>query len=51
MTIKAKAWDMAEHLKTQEDIAEYLTVALGNVARAQGMADIARETGLSRESL
>lgn len=63
MTITTKAWDAAEYLTTAEDIAEYLTAALeegdpkliahalGTIARARGMADVARRTGLSRESL
>jgi probable addiction module antidote protein len=60
---KTRTWDAAEYLKTDEDIAAYLdatleeedpallAAALGDVARAKGMTDIARETGLGRESL
>ncbi|HDR15088.1 MAG TPA: putative addiction module antidote protein [Desulfobacteraceae bacterium] len=60
---KTRPWDAAEHLETQEDMAAYLeaalkdgepalvTAALGDIARAKGMADIAKETGLGRESL
>ena len=60
---RTKTWDAAEHLKTDEDMAAYLeaaleesdpaliAAALGDIARAKGMADIARETGLGRESL
>jgi probable addiction module antidote protein len=60
---KTRLWDAAEHLETQEDMAAYLEAALedgdhalvaavlGDIARAKGMADIARETGLGRESL
>lgn len=56
-------WDAAEHLETKEDIAAYLEAALedgdsalvlaalGDIARSKGMAYIARETGLARESL
>lgn len=56
-------WDAAEHLETKEDIVAYLEVALegadpalvvaalGNIARSRGMTNIARETGLGRESL
>lgn len=56
-------FDMAEHLKTDEDIASYLTLvleegdpgeltrALGIVARARGMTEMARASGLSREAL
>jgi len=60
---RTKTWDAAEHLKTDEDMAAYLeaaleesdpaliAAALGDIARAKGMSDIARETGLGRESL
>jgi probable addiction module antidote protein len=63
MAVKTRPWDAAEHLDTPEDIAAYLgaaleegdpqliVAALGDVARARGMAELARETGLSRESL
>ncbi|MEW6115117.1 MAG: addiction module antidote protein [Thermodesulfobacteriota bacterium] len=56
-------WDAAEHLETEEDMAVYLeaalekgdpalvAAALGDIARAKGMAQIARKTGLGRESL
>lgn len=56
-------WDPAEHLKNDADMAAYLeaaleegdpavvAAALGDIARAKGMSDIARETGLGRESL
>ncbi|MBK9442792.1 MAG: putative addiction module antidote protein [Comamonadaceae bacterium] len=56
-------FDMVEHLKTDQDIANYLTVvledndpalltaALGDIARARGMSDIARASGLTREAL
>ncbi len=64
-TLKLRKWDSAEHLKTGEDIANYLDAcleeagddpafiakALGNIARAHGMSQLARETGLGRESL
>ena len=53
---------MAEYLETEEDIAYYLETtaeedvsllpaALGTVARARGMSELARSTGLSRETL
>ena len=60
---RTRVWDVAEHLETKEDMAAYLeaaledgdpalvAAALGDIARAKGMADIARETGLGRESL
>jgi probable addiction module antidote protein len=56
-------WDAAEHLKTEEDMAAYLeaaleeddpsliAAALGDIARAKGMSQIAKKTGLGRESL
>ena len=58
-------YDVAEHLRTREDMAAYLETsieeadgdaafvakALGDIARARGMAQVASETGLSRESL
>jgi probable addiction module antidote protein len=62
-TIQTYPWDAAEHLETQEDIAAYLeaaledgdpslvVAALGDIARSKGMTNIARETGLGRESL
>jgi probable addiction module antidote protein len=61
--IKTIPWDPADHLKTDEDIAEYLDVvfedgdpaliahALGDIARAKGVARIAKTAGLGRESL
>ena len=60
---KTRVWDVAEHLETKEDMAAYLeaaledggsalvAAALGDIARAKGMAYIARETGLGRESV
>ena len=60
---RTKKWDAADHLKTDEDMAAYLeaaleeddptlvAAALGDIARAKGMSQIARETGLGRESL
>jgi probable addiction module antidote protein len=61
--IETFPWDAAAHLETKEDIATYLEVALedgdsalivaalGDIARSKGMTQIARETGLGRESL
>jgi probable addiction module antidote protein len=64
MGIKTQPWDAAEFLTTDEAIAEYLTLslesndareiaqALGSVARARGgIAELARQTGLTREAL
>lgn len=60
---KTKKWDAADHLESVEDIAAYLeaaleegdaalfAAALGDVARAKGMTQVARATGLGRESL
>ncbi len=60
---KTKKYDAAEYLETEEDMAAYLQAAfedgdpalvihsLGNIARARGMSQIARDTGLRRESL
>lgn len=56
-------FDPSEHLHDEEDIAIYLTLileendpallaaALGDIARAKGMTEIARASGLSREAL
>ena len=63
--IKLRKWDSAEHLKTDEDMVHYLEAcleeagddaafiakALGTIARAKGMTQLANETGLGRESL
>lgn len=60
-----RPFDAAEYLKTDEDMALYLdamieesngdsrmiAVALGDIARAKGMTQIAKETGLARENL
>jgi probable addiction module antidote protein len=60
---KIKLYDAAEYVETEEDIAAYLQAAfedgdpalvihaLGNIARARGMSEIARQSGLGRESL
>jgi probable addiction module antidote protein len=62
---KTTRYDVAEHLRTPKEMAAYLEVclqeaggdaafvakALGDIARAKGMTQVARETGLSRESL
>lgn len=61
--IKSELYDSADYLDTPEAISAYLedvfetdnpaliAHALGTVARAKGMAEVARKTGLSRESL
>jgi probable addiction module antidote protein len=63
MAVKTTRFDSAEYLDSDEAIGAYLeealetedpaliTQALGTVARARGMSQIAKETGLSRESL
>lgn len=63
MAVKTKRWDPAEHLDSEEAIIAYvdaaledgdpalIAAALGDVARARGMSQIARDAGLSRESL
>lgn len=63
MTIETKAWDAADVLNTPADIAAYLDSyledgtpeellgALRTIARARGMAELARQTGVSREAL
>ena len=62
---RTSRYDVAEHLRTPEEMAAYLEAcieeangdaafiakALGNIARAKGMAQVARDAGLSRESL
>jgi probable addiction module antidote protein len=63
--IKLRKWDSAEYLKTDEDMVLYLEAcleeagddaafiakAIGTIARAKGMTQLAKETGLGRESL
>jgi probable addiction module antidote protein len=61
--IKLYLWDPAEHMHSEEDMIGYLNAvldeddhtvlmsAIGDVARAKGMTQVARETGLGRESL
>ena len=62
---KTRPFDVAEHLRTPEEMAAYLEAtldesggdaaaiasALGDIARARGMSQVARDAGLSRESL
>ncbi|MGD0481046.1 MAG: addiction module antidote protein [Terracidiphilus sp.] len=54
--IKTKPYDVAEFLTDPETIAAYLTEALESddpryIAKAGGMSQLARETGVTRESL
>lgn len=58
---KTVPWDAAEHLQTKLDMAAYLeatlqdddpalvAAALGDIAHAKGMTQLARDTGLGRE--
>jgi len=62
---KTMPYDTAEHLRSPDEMAAYLDAwlveapddtagiarALGDIARAKGMSQVARDTGLSRESL
>jgi probable addiction module antidote protein len=62
---KTSRYDVAEYLRTPQDMAAYLEAtlemsagdaaaiakALGHIARARGMSQVARDAGLSRESL
>ncbi len=62
-SIKLVAFDAARYLDSDEAVAEYMSamlegndpdlllLALGDVARAKGMAQVAKEAGLGRESL
>ena len=63
MAVNVTTWDVSEYLETEEDIAAYLNAvaeegdpvliqaALGDIAKARGMTSIAKEAGVSRESL
>jgi len=56
-------FDVVDYLKTDKDIAEYLTVvledgdpalfvaAIGDIARAKGMSDVSKKSGVTREAL
>lgn len=60
-----ETFDIVDHLRTPEEMASYLDAcieeadgdaafiakALGDIARAQGMSKVARDAGMSRESL
>jgi len=62
---KTIPYDVSEHLRTPDEMAAYLDAwleeapedaagiagALGDIARAKGMSQVAKDTGLSRESL
>ena len=56
-------FDVVDYLKTDKDIAEYLTAvledgdpslfvaAIGDIARAKGMMDVSKKSGVTREAL
>ena len=62
-SLKLRAFDAARYLDSEEAIAEYMTavleaddpdlllLALADIARAKGMAQVAKDAGLGRESL
>ena len=61
--VKTTVWDMAEHINTKEDVIgileaaleendmEFLFRVIGDIARSKGMAQIAKDLNLARESL
>lgn len=61
--VNTKLWDASEYLKTEQDIIDYLDAAaetgdptlmqaaIGDVAKARGMGQIAEAAGVGRESL
>ena len=63
MPLETRKWDVTEYLDTEERIALFLeavfedgdpasiAAAIGDVARARGMTNVARDSGLSRENL
>jgi probable addiction module antidote protein len=63
MQLEARKWDVTDYLDTEERIALFLeavfedgdpaaiSAAIGEVARARGMTNVARDAGLSRENL
>lgn len=60
---KATKWDASEYLETEKDMAAYLNAALadgdtsmiaaalGDIARAKGMTQLSKETGITRDGL
>lgn len=60
---KAMKWNASEYLETEADVAAYLNAALededtsviatalGDIARAKGMTQLAKETGITRDGL
>jgi probable addiction module antidote protein len=65
MAEKFSRYDTADYLKSEEDMVDYIeatmeeadddpaliAAALGNIARARGMGQLAKDTGLTREGL
>lgn len=63
MAIKTKKWDPVEYLDTPKSIVAYLeaafedgdpaviATALGDISRAKGMSELARQAGVTREAL
>ena len=63
MSVEVNRWDVGDYLGSEETIAAYLNAvveeddpallqaALGDIAKARGMSDIAKCTGVGRESL
>ncbi|WP_298214355.1 addiction module antidote protein [Acidocella sp.] len=63
MSLETKPFDMANHLKTETEVVDFLSAAfeeedpayiahaLGVVARAHGISQLSKETGLTRETL
>jgi probable addiction module antidote protein len=63
--VKTRVWDSVEHLRDEDDIRRYIDAALeeapddaaflaavlGDVARARNIAELARTTGIARETL
>lgn len=61
--VTLKKWDVVEHLRTDADMLAYLeaclaegdpaliAAALGDIARARGLSQVARDAGVSRENL
>lgn len=61
--VKTRPFDMANHLNDEEDVTAYLqaavedcdpallAAALGDITKARGLTQLAKDTGMSRESL
>jgi len=63
MSVKTRPFNPVEFLESDEEIVQYLSdayddenaevfvIALGNVVKARGVAEVARQSGMNRESL